>query len=360
MNRSQAAAQATGAIGGQSHEWSRMAIIAAAVLWSSSGLFAKSEVFAVWPEQQRGPLMTFWRAIFAGLAVLPLVRRPSFRWSMLPLGVTFAIMTSTFLTALTLGTGANAIWIQYTSPGWVFLAGKFLWREPLERRAWMTLVPAVLGVGLILGFELSGLSGEKAQWGVLSALVSALAYTAVILQLRRLRHEEGAWLTVVNQALTALVLLPFVLWWQVWPTGEQLAWLAGFGIFQMGLPYLLFCWGLKHVGSQEATLLTLLEPILLPIWAYLTVHEIPAWWTVAGAAIILAGFAARYGGEWLWPASTAANHQATDQALHESPRIMLELAESAEGPATERSLPACESDVYKVTRDARRGARDAS
>jgi drug/metabolite transporter (DMT)-like permease len=83
----------------------------------------------------------------------------------------------------------------------------------------------------------------------------------------------------------------------IWPSSGQLTALAAFGFVQMALPYLLFGWGLKRITSNEAIAIGLLEPILLPVWAYFTRGEVPAPWTIAGGSIILAGLALRYG---LW------------------------------------------------------------
>jgi drug/metabolite transporter (DMT)-like permease len=58
---------------------------------------------------------------------------------------------------------------------------------------------------------------------------------------------------------------------------------------------LLFGWGLKHISGNEAVALGLLEPILLPVWAYFTRGEVPAWWTVTGAVVILTGLVLAFG-----------------------------------------------------------------
>jgi drug/metabolite transporter, DME family len=74
----------------------------------------------------------------------------------------------------------------------------------------------------------------------------------------------------------------------------QLVVLAAFGLFQMGLPYLLFARGLRSVSSQEASLISLLEPVLVPVWVYLAWGDKPAWWTLGGGGLILTGLAIRY------------------------------------------------------------------
>jgi len=272
----------------------RLAIIAAGFLWSTSGLFGKLGTFEDWPLEKRGLLLSFWRAGFAALCLVPFVRRPCWRWELLPMGFCFAVMVVSFLSSMTWGTSANAIWLQYTAPCWVLLAARFVFREPWESGAWGLIFPALIGVVLILFFEFRSLHGEWAMLAVICGLISAISYALVVLFLRRMREENSFWLVAMNQSLTALFLLPIVVAWGIWPTVTQLLWLALFGVLQMALPYLLFSWGLKKVASHEATILTLIEPFLVPVWAFVMIDEVPAWWTIAGAAVIVLGLTLRY------------------------------------------------------------------
>jgi drug/metabolite transporter (DMT)-like permease len=200
-------------------------------------------------------------------------------------------MSGLYLTAMSLTTAANAIWLQNTAPWWVFLIGALWLREPVRRRDLVPLVCCVIGVSTILSFELRG----GVHWGALCGLASAIGYAAVVLFLRNLRSEDAAWLVVINQIGTVAVLLPVVLYFGYWPSGAALFVLAAFGFVQMALPYLLFGWGLKHISGNEAIAIGLLEPILLPVWAYFTRGETPQWWTAAGASVILLGLALSYG-----------------------------------------------------------------
>jgi drug/metabolite transporter, DME family len=263
----------------------RFAVVAAAVLWSTSGFFAKLPVFDEWPPESRGVQIAFWRAVFASVLILPFVRRPRWRWPMLPMALSFGVMSGLYLTALSLTTAANAIWLQNTAPWWVFLIGVVWLKEPVRGRDLVPLVCCVIGVATILSFELR----DSIEWGVLCGLASAFGYAAVVLFLRGLRAEDAAWLVVVNQLGTVVLLLPLVVAVGLWPSGWQLLALSAFGFVQMALPYLLFGWGLKHLSGNEAIAIGLLEPILLPVWAYCTRGEIPRWWTMSGSAVILAG-----------------------------------------------------------------------
>jgi drug/metabolite transporter (DMT)-like permease len=78
------------------------------------------------------------------------------------------------------------------------------------------------------------------------------------------------------------------------PTVPQAVALAAFGIVQMAIPYALFARGLREVSAAEAGLITLVEPILNPVWVVLVAHERPSLPTLAGGALLLAGVALRY------------------------------------------------------------------
>jgi len=275
----------------------RLLVLAAVLLWSTSGLFVRSGAFDVWPEAERGPLLAFWRALFAGGLLLPFVRRPRWKASLLPMTLSFSLMNATYLSALTLTSAANAIWLQSTAPLWVFLVGVTLLGEPFRRRDVAPLLCGLAGIGVILFFEIrEALAGSRGSspLGIGLGLISGVSYAGVVLALRRLRGEDSAWLVALNHLAAAAVMLPYVVYLDRWPAPGQLPLLAAFGIVQMGLPYVLFARSLRHVTSQEATLIGLLEPLLMPLWVWLFVGEIPASWTLAGGALILAGLVARY------------------------------------------------------------------
>jgi drug/metabolite transporter (DMT)-like permease len=271
----------------------RLWLVGAAILWSTSSFYVKNAFFDNWPLEQRGLLLAFWRALFAGLLLLPLARRPRVRWGMLPLAISFVLMNTTYLSAMTLTTAGNAIWLQSTAPVWVFLVGLFVLKEPATRGDLLLLAFGSLGVGLILSQEMRG----QQQWGVSLGLASGFSYAGVVIFLRRLRNENTPWLISLMLLTTAAVLFPYVYRAALWPTGNQFVLLACFGLLQMGLPYVMFAHGLRSISSQEAAGIGLLEPVLVPVWVLAS--EPQAWWTWVGGALILAGLLLRYVGTLL-------------------------------------------------------------
>ncbi len=268
----------------------RMCVVAAAVLWSSSGLFAKAPIFDDWPMESRGVLLAFWRAMFAGLLLIPAVRRPKWDLKLIPLCIAFTAMNATYLSAMTETTAANAIWLQSTAPWWVFLVGVLVLREPFAPSERFPLVIGGIGLAIILWFQTQGADRD----GVILGLTSGFAYSGVVMSLRSLRQHDAVWLVVVCHLVAATALAPYVARVGVWPNGWQLFVLACFGLFQMALPYVLFARGLRAITSQEATGIGLLEPILLPLWVFLVWGEEPAVSTLAGGSLILAGLGMRY------------------------------------------------------------------
>jgi drug/metabolite transporter (DMT)-like permease len=154
-------------------------------------------------------------------------------------------------------------------------------------------------LGVILFYEFTQGSGDAlsgaSRWGVACGLAAGAGYGGMVMFLRRLRQHDGAWLVALSQLATAGALAPWALRLGHWPTGVQLATLAAFGAFQIALPYVLFARGLRSVASQEASLIALLEPVLVPAWVWFALgNPETQWWTLAGGGLILAGLAWRY------------------------------------------------------------------
>lgn len=303
----------------------RLCLVLAAVLWSLSGLFTRllqrETVLGLNTPTLTPIQITFYRALFGGLIFVPLLSRRdmTFRPLMPVMVACFAAMSAFFISAMALGSAANAILLQNVAPFWVYLIAVFILGNPPDRRSAQAIAIGLLGVGVIVG---SGWYNEG--MGKLSvtalALGSSVTYAAVILCLRALRRESSIWLVMQNHLGSAVCLAVAVLLlngpaafaeWLSVPTSRQLAFLAVFGVMQMALPYLLFAHGLRTVSPQEAGAITLLEPLLNPVWAYLISPETetPTWPTIVGGGLILIGLLWRYVGKASDPSSLAASTQ---------------------------------------------------
>jgi drug/metabolite transporter (DMT)-like permease len=270
----------------------RLLLLLVALMWSISGVVVKSPPLEELPESQRGPLIACGRALFAAAFLLPFLRRRAirFRRPMLPMVIGFSAMNLLFITAVIKTTAAAAIFLQYTSSGWAFLLGWLFLKERIDRANLLALLAAACGIFWIVAADLS--SDHLA--GNLIALVSGFSYSVVIVSLRALREENAVWLIVLNHLVSGLILLPWVLTFDVSLNGSQWALIGILGVFQIAIPYVLFARALRFVTAQEAALLTLIEPILNPLWVWLFWREAVPFATWAGGSLILGGLAIRY------------------------------------------------------------------
>jgi drug/metabolite transporter, DME family len=218
------------------------------------------------------------------------------------MAASFAIMNALYVSAMAMGSAANAVLLQYSAPLWMYVAGIWLLGEPAERRGTIALAAGLCGIGIIIwgGYRESA---EPARLIVIAiALGSGVAFAGVFLCLHVLRGAAARWLTVINLLSAAVLLLPLLCYLSMpQPDLSQLAVLMLFGTVQLGLPYWLAAQGLHVLSPYEAGTITLLEPLLNPLWAYLVAPrtESPTLPTLIGGAFILGALAYRY-----WPKSS--------------------------------------------------------
>src|SRR4051812_15113103 len=168
----------------------RLCILAAAVLWSLSGAFTKllTENTPLGLNQPRLDTLELagmdipvqiacYRVLFAGLALTPTLRprQIAFRPLMLLMLASFTVMNALFITALALGTAANAILLQYSAPLWMYLGAIFLLHERPDPRSTISMAVGLCGIAIIVAGGWT--SGDLPV--ILIALGSGFTYAGV-------------------------------------------------------------------------------------------------------------------------------------------------------------------------------------
>jgi len=269
----------------------RLLILAAALLWSLGGVFAKEIGL------EGGPL-AFWRSLFGALALLPFIpaRHRVYRPTMALLGLAFAATMGLYLASVKATTAANAIFLQSTATFWTIPLAFLLLGEKPDRRSVLGIALAMVGVALIIARGGDGRAGEGR--GIALGLASGIGYAAIVVGLRGLRDIDPTWLAASSNMVAALLLGAWIgLASGTIPTPKVASdWpkLVAFGVIQLAIPYVLFARGVRVVKAPEAALLTLIEPALNPAWVFLRHGERPADATLVGGLFLLAGVAARY------------------------------------------------------------------
>ena len=282
----------------------RFCILLATILWSLNGVFIPLLTTETRLGVQEPPIhpwqIAFYRVFFAAMVLLPGIRRSEMRfrpWLILS-ALSFAAMNVMFIYAITKGDVASAMFLQYTAPAWLYVACVYILGEAPDRRSLISVLIALIGISVIV---VGGWKGGQILIIALG-LGSGITYAGVLLGIRMMRDQSSRWVTVVNLLAGAAVLTP-VLFAYSMPSWKQLATLLVFGGLQLGFPYFLMARGLRSVSPQEAGTLTLIEPILSTLWAYVVGNQVPARETLIGGTFILTALLFRY---WPFPRSEPA------------------------------------------------------
>ncbi len=279
------------------HPWQgRLTVALAAVMWSLSGFFIMlltqppswmGDVKPVAAEQ-----IACWRCLFGAASLVVLLRPAMVRWHplMLVMAGCFAVMNLLLVIFMSMGEVAAASLLQYTAPFWVFLVNVLLLkRARATQRDWIALLIATVGIVVIVLGRIQ--ANEMKAAGL--ALGAGVAFAGVMICLSILNSIAAPWLAFVNQLVAGLVALPWAMT-TPWPEGIQWIILALFGTVQVAVPYWLMSKAMKTVPAHEASLITLLDPLLVPVWAFFITWTTPAAPTWLGGIVFLLALVIRY------------------------------------------------------------------
>jgi drug/metabolite transporter (DMT)-like permease len=252
-------------------------LVAAAVLWSTGGLFIKSvdwDPFAIAGT----------RSAIAALVVLAYLRRPKIRWSLPQFlgGAAYAATVVLFVLANKLTTAANAIVLQYACPVYVALMGAAFLGEKVSARAWVTVAVTLGGIVLFFLDRLSpgGLTGN------VLAVISGMTLAVLVICLRMQKEGSPTESILLGNVFAVLVCLPFM--FRTAPSLKGMAALVFLGVFQLGFSYIIYSRAIRHVPALQSIIVPIIEPVLNPVWVFLFVGESPGPWAVAGGVIVIA------------------------------------------------------------------------
>lgn len=257
-------------------------VLAAALLWSTGGLFIK------WTQLSAFEL-TFGRSLLAALVVAFFTRREGFRLNGMTIltSLLYAGLLLLFVVATKLTTAANAIFLQYTAPIYVLLLEPLFYKEKFRRSDLITVVVCIAGMSL---FFIGKLRPQDVS-GNLAALASGLCFAFYILLLRHPHSQRvnrassviyGNLLLVIFTAPAGIAALEHM---TIRDTGSVLY----LGVFQIGVAYTLFTLGMaRGVRSLDAAIVGYIEPVLNPLWVFIFLGERPTNWALIGGVIIIA------------------------------------------------------------------------
>ena len=254
-------------------------LIIAALLWSLGGLFIK--LVDLSPIIIAGI-----RSLGAAFVFLLYIKKPKWYWGKYFIaGILFySSMVILYVVSIRLTTAANAIFLQFTAPIWVVIFGYFILKETVSKFDIFAMLFIFLGMGLFFIDDLT----FYGFWGNIMALVSGICFALVTVLIRK-EKDYAFEIVLFGNLITALICFPFILEGFGGSSKLDLLIIFALGVFQLGIPYLLYTKALKYVNAIDAILTGMIEPVLNPIWVFLFIGEVIGEWAFFGGLMVLTG-----------------------------------------------------------------------
>ena len=273
-------------------------VVGATIAWSLGGMIDRFlTVDDTWA-------IVFWRSFFAGMFILvfmllrdgpagTLALFRQMRWPSVVVGLCYAISTVCFVLALSLTSVAKILLIQSSVP---IIAAGLSWlilRERVPAYTFVAIAGVMAGIGTMVS---TSLLGPTSPAGDLLSLGIAVAFSLSVVVTRQ--HPEVRMTPAVFLGVVMAGGLAAVLSISLKVDARNLGFLVAFGTVNLGLGLALFVTGARLIPSVLSALLSVIEPILGPIWVWLVHGETPSGRTLVGGSIVIAALLFNMGMDW--------------------------------------------------------------
>lgn len=262
-------------------------VIGATLAWSIGGTISR------FITVQDAWVVVFWRSFFAGVFILGFMLArdgvsgtksliTSARWPTVLVGTCYAVSTVCFILALTYTSVAKVLLIQAAVP---IIAAAISWvllREKVPVYTMLAIAAVVAGISVIFSGSIG--SGGSIT-GDLYALAIAVSFALSVVITRK---YPGTRMTpAVLLGVTIAGTIAFFMSGPLAVGMRDLGFLVIFGMVNLGIGLALFVTGARLIPSVLSALLSVIEPILGPIWVWLIHGETPTALVLLGGAIVM-------------------------------------------------------------------------
>ena len=258
-------------------------MVITAAMWSMGGIFIK---LISWnPFLIAGVRSGISGSIMALYMAATHTRFKLNRYSLLA-GMGLGCSATLFTIANKLTTVANAIVLQYTAPIFILLISAVFFKEKMRKQD--VLVVCITMGGMVL-FFLDQLSPGNLLGNVLGIL-AGVTLGQMFVMVGRGGDDDATRMSgiLIAHMITLMIGVPVGL-----PQTEEVAaieilYVIILGVFQLGIPYVLYGIASRDCPPLACSLIGMLEPLLNPVWVAIFIGEVPGPFALAGAVIIIA------------------------------------------------------------------------
>lgn len=257
-------------------------MILCALLWSMGGIFIK---LISWSPL----LIAGARSLISGavLGLFMLYRKISVKINRFSLfaGVGLSISCICFVMANKLTTAANAVVLQYTAPVFVLLMSALFLKKKVHKRDLAVVIVTLAGIVLFFFDQLSPGNILGNIFAILAGVFLALMFVMVGCG----GADDSIRMTgiLIAHSLTAAIGIPAGIFQTSSAEPLEFVWILILGIFQLGIPYVLYALASKECPPLACSLIGMLEPLFNPVWVFFFAGEKPGFYALIGAAVII-------------------------------------------------------------------------
>ncbi|WP_419823114.1 DMT family transporter [Anoxybacterium hadale] len=255
-------------------------MVTCAILWSTAGILIK---FLPWNPMviagTRSLISAAIYMIYMRYEGIHFVVNRSSVFGGVALSGTFLF----FIAANKLTTSANAIVLQYSAPIFILIISALLFHQRFRRGD--ILAVAVTSVGISL-FFLDQLSGGYLL-GNLMGIAAGISFAFMFVITGRADGDERGSGILLGHLITAVIGIPFLFFYETPFTMVNLAVILAMGIFQLGIPYILYGLAIRKCSPLACSLISAVEPLLNPVWVFLFDGEAPGFYALVGGAVVI-------------------------------------------------------------------------
>jgi drug/metabolite transporter (DMT)-like permease len=124
-------------------------------------------------------------------------------------------------------------------------------------------------------------------YGNILAVLSGVTAAIMMVSFRAQKNGSPEDSILIASLVIAIFGFPFVLR-ESWTVTNWLS-IAYLGVIQIGLAFMFFTKGIRHIPVLEANLIGTLEPVLNPVWVYLFLGESMGKSALLGGLVVLTG-----------------------------------------------------------------------
>ncbi|MDO4485740.1 MAG: DMT family transporter [Bacillota bacterium] len=253
-----------------------------AVMWSLGGIFIK---LITWNPMLIAGSRSIISAMIIGAYMLYTKRPVKLCRYSFGAGAGLSLSCICFVAANKLTTAANAIVLQYAAPVFILIMTACIFKEKLHKKEIIVVGCSMAGIVLFFFDQLSPGSVMGNILGILAGIFLALMFVMT----GQGGSDDSIRMSGILFAhcMTAIIGFPIGIATTVSVSGTEVLYVMILGVFQLGIPYVIYAIASRYCPPLACSLIGMLEPLFNPVWVAIFIGEMPGPFALTGAAVII-------------------------------------------------------------------------